>query len=81
MSGAGGPEQQVADLDMLVAATRSEMVSGRPSRGAGINAENATSLTGPAGEPLEMSPGKRPTELLRARISSVIRLRGTVVEL
>ena len=81
VSGAGGPERQVADLEMLVVATRSEMVSGRPSRGAGVNAENAASPIGLAGEPLEMSPGERPTELQRARISLVLRLRGVVVEL
>ena len=66
---------------MIVAVTRSEMVSGRPSRDAGIDVENATSPIGPAGEPLEMSPGERPTELQRVGISSVVRLRGTVVEL
>ena len=66
---------------MMVAATRSEMVSGRPSRGANVHAKNATSPIGPMGEPLEMSPGERPTELQRARINSVVRLRGTVVEL
>ena len=60
---AGGPERQVAYLNMIVAATRSEMVSGRPSRDAGIDVENAASPIGPAGEPLEMSPGERPTEL------------------
>ena len=81
MSGASGPEQQVADLEMLVAATESEMVSGRPSRNAGVNAENTAFPIGPAGEPLEMSPGERPTELQRAGISSVVRLRGAVVEL
>ena len=37
---AGGPERHVADLEMMVAAMRSEMVSGRPSRDAGVNAEN-----------------------------------------
>ena len=66
---------------MIVAATRSEMVLGRPSRDAGIDVENAASPIGPAGEPLEMSPGERPTELQRAGISSVVRLRGVVVEL
>ena len=81
MSGAGGPKRQVADLEMMVVATRSEMVSGRPSRGAGVNAENAASPIGPAGEPLEMSLGERPTELQRVGISSVVRLWGAVVEL
>ena len=66
---------------MIVVATRSEMVSSRPSRDAGIDVENAASPIGPAGEPLEMSPGERPTELQRVGISSVVRLRGTVVEL
>ena len=81
VSGASGPKRQVADLNMIVAATRSEMVSGRPSRDAGVNAENAASPIGPAGEPLEMSLGKRPTELQRAGISSIVRLRGAVVEM
>ena len=81
MSGAGGPEQQVADLNMIVAATRLEMVSGRPSRDSGVNAENAASPIGLAGEPLEMSHGERPTELQRVGISSVVRLWGAVVEL
>ena len=63
MSGAGGPERQVADLEMMVAATRSEMVSGRPSRDAGVDAEDATSPIGPTGEPLEMSSGERAIEL------------------
>ena len=48
---------------MMVAATRSEMVSGRPSRDAGVNTENTAFPIGPAGEPLEMSPGERPTKL------------------
>ena len=65
----------------MVAATRLEMVSGRPSRGAGINTENAASTIGPAGEPLEMSLGERPIELQRVGISSVVRLWGAVVEL
>ena len=81
MSGAGEPERQFADLNMIVAATRSEMVSGRPSRDAGVNVENAASPIGPVGEPLEMSSGKRPIELQRAGISLVVRLRGAVVEL
>ena len=81
MSGAGGPRRQVADLEMMVAATRSEIESGRPSRGAGINAKNATSPIGLVVEPLEMSPGERPTKLQRVGISSVARLRGAVVEL
>ena len=57
------------------------MVSGRPSRDAGIDAENAASPIDPVGEPLEMSLGERPTKLQRAGISSVVRLRGAVVEL
>ena len=59
----------------------SEMELGHPSRDAGVNAENTASPIGPAGEPLEMSPRERPTELQRAGISSVVRLRGAVVEL
>ena len=74
MSGAGGQERQVTDLDILVIATRSEMVSGRPSQGVGVNVANAASLIGPAGEPLEMSPGERSIELQRVGISSVVRL-------
>ena len=74
VSEASGPERQVTDLEMMVAATRSEMVSGRPSRNAGGNAENTAFPIGPAGEPLEMSPGERPTELQRVGISSVVRL-------
>ena len=81
MSGAGGPERQVADLNMIVVATRLEMVSSRPSRNASVDAENTACPIGPAGEPLEMSPGERPTELQRAGISSVVRLRGAMVEL
>ena len=81
VSEAGGPERQVTDPRELVAATRSEMVLGHPSRGAGVNGENTASPIGPAGEPLEMSPGERPAELQRAGISSVVRLRGAVVEL
>ena len=81
VSDAGGSERQVADLEMRVAATRSEMVSGRPSRNAGVSAENTAFPIGPAGEPLEMRPGARPIELQRVGISSVVRLRGTVVEL
>ena len=81
VSDAGGPERQVVDLEMRVAATRSEMVSGRPSRNADVSAENTAFPIGPAGEPLEMSPGERPTELQRVGISSVVRLRGAVVEL
>ena len=79
--GAGGPEQQAIDLEMLMAATRSEMEIGRPSRGAGVNAENATSLIGLAGEPLQISPRERLGELQRVGISSVVRLWGAVVEL
>ena len=63
MSGAGGPERQVVDLEMMVAATEPEMVSGRPSRDADVNAENVASPIHPAGGPLEMSPGERPTKL------------------
>ena len=63
VSDAGGPKRQVADLEMMVAATRSEMVSGRPSRNAGVNIENTAFPIGPAEEPLEMSLGERPTEL------------------
>ena len=81
MSEVGGPERQVADPSELVAATRAEMVLGHPSRDAGVNGENTASPIGPAGEPLEMSPRERPAELQRARISSVVRLRGAVVEL
>ena len=81
VSGAGGLERQVTDLNMIVVATRSEMVSGRPSRDAGVDVENTASPISPAGEPLEMSPGERPTELQRAGISSVVRLWGAVVEL
>ena len=73
VSETGGPERQVVDLKMMVA--------GRPSRSAGVSAENTAFPIGPAGEPLEMSPGERPTELQRAGISSVVRLRGAVVEL
>ena len=65
---------------MLVVATRLEMESSRPSRGAGVNGENAASPIGPAGEPLEMSPSERPTELHRVGISLVVRLQGAVVE-
>ena len=81
VSDAGGLERQVADLEMRVAATRSEMVLGRPSRDAGGNVEHTASPIDPAGEPLEMSPGERPTELQKAGISSVVRLQGAVVEL
>ena len=66
---------------MIVVATRSEMVSGRPSRDASVNVENAAFPLGLAGEPLEMSPGERPTELQRPGINSVVRLRGAVMEL
>ena len=90
VSGAGGPERQESLLQTsrperqvrpVVVATRSEMVSGRPSQDDGVDVENTASPIGPAGEPLEMSPGERPTELQRAGISSVVRLRGAVVEL
>ena len=63
VSGASGPKRQVANLEMMVVVTRSEMALGRPSRGAGVNAKNAASPISLAGEPLEMSPGERPTEL------------------
>ena len=63
VSGAGGPERQVADLTMIMAATRSEMVPSHPSRDASIDAENTPSPIGPAVEPLEMSPGEMPAEL------------------
>ena len=56
---------------MIVTTTKSEMVSGRPSRDSGVNTENAASPIGPAGEPLEMSPGERPTELQRAGIAQL----------
>ena len=66
---------------MIVVVIRSEMVSGRPSRDVGLDTENVAFLIGSVGEPLEMSLGERPTELQRAGISSVVRLRGVVVEL
>ena len=66
---------------MLVALTRSEMETGRPSRDAGVNAENAVFPIRPSGEPLEMSPRDRLIELQVVGISLVVRLRGTVVEL
>ena len=81
MRGAGGPEQQIIDLKMLVAMTRSEMETSRPSRGASVNAKNVASPIGPAGEPLEISPRERPTELQRAGVSSAVRLWGAMVEL
>ena len=81
MSSAGGPKRQVVDLNMIVAVTRSEMVSGHPSRDVGVNTKNAASPIGPAGEPLEMSLGERPTELQRVGINSVVRLRSAGVEL
>ena len=65
---------------MLVAAMRSEMETGRPPRGAGINAANGASPIGPAKERLEMSPRERPTKPQRAGINSIVRLQGTVVE-
>ena len=49
---AGGPERQVADLEMLVAATGSEMVSGRPSRDAGVNTGNVAFPIGRRGSHL-----------------------------
>ena len=81
MSGASELERQVVDLEVLVATTRSEMETSRPSQGVGVNAENTTFPIVPVGEPHEMSPRERPTELQRARISLVVRLRGSVVEL
>ena len=63
MSGAGGPKRQDIDLEMLVAATRSEMEIGCPSRDASGNAESAAFPIGPVGEPLKMSPRERPIEL------------------
>ena len=81
VSEASRPKRQVTDPSELVAATRSEMVLGHPSRDVGVNVENTSSPIGPAGEPLEMSPRERPTELQRVGISSVVRLRGAVVEL
>ena len=68
-------------VEMLVAMTRSEMETDHPSRDASVNAENTASLIGLAGEPFEMSLGERPTELQRARISSVVKLWGAVMEL
>ena len=61
VSGAGGPERQVVDLEMLVVAIRLEMETSRPSQDAGVNAEDAAFPIDPAGEPLEMSPRERPT--------------------
>ena len=52
MSGAGGPKRQVTNLNMIVAATRSEMVSGRPSRDAGVNTENVAFPIGRRGSHL-----------------------------
>ena len=63
VSGAGGLERQVVDLEMLVATTRSEMDMGRSSPDATVNAENTAFPIDPAGEPLAMSPRERPTEL------------------
>ena len=57
------------------------MVSGRPSRDGSVNTENVAFPIGPAGEPLKMSPGERPTRLQRGGISSVVRLWVAVVEL
>ena len=74
MSGASGLEGQIVDLEMLVAATKSEMEIGRLSCDAGVNAENTAFPIGPMGEPLKMSPRERPTKLQRPRISSVVRL-------
>ena len=57
------------------------MKTGRPSRDVDVNAKNTAFLNGLVGKPLEMSPRERPTELQRARITSVVRLWGVVVEL
>ena len=74
MSGVGGPKRQVVDLEILVAAIKSEMETGRPSRDASVNAENAAFPIGLVEEPREMSPRERTTELQRGGISSVVRL-------
>ena len=81
MNGAGGLKRQVVDLDVLVAVVKSERETSRPSRDASVNAKIATSPIGLVGEPFELSPRERPTELWRARISLVVRLWGIVVEL
>ena len=81
MSGAGGPERQVVDLDVLVAATRSEMEIGCPSRDADVSVKNVASPIGPVAEPFKMSPRERLTKLQRAGISSIVGLWGAVVEL
>ena len=48
---------------MLVTTTTSEMEVDHPSRDASVNAKNAASPIGLAGEPLEMSHKERLTEL------------------
>ena len=63
MSGPSGPKWQVVDLEILVAAMRSEMETGRPSQGAAVNAENAASPIGRAGKPLEIYSREKPTVL------------------
>ena len=78
---ASGPERRVVNPRVLVAATEPEVESGSPPRDVVVDVESSTSPIGPAGEPLEIRPRERPTELQRARISSVVRLKGAVVEL
>ena len=78
---AGEPKQYVAHPTEQVAATRPGVDSDGPSRDTVAEADSSVSPTGSAGEPLEMGPIERPAELQRVRISSVIRLRGVVVEL
>ena len=78
---AGGPERYIAHPRELVAATRPGIDSDGPSRDTVAGADSSVSPTGSAGEPLEMGPIERPAELQRAGISSVVRLKGAVVEL
>ena len=66
---------------VLVAATKPEVGLGSPPRDVVVDVENNTPPIGSAGEPLEISPRERPIELQRVGISSVVRLRGVVVEL
>ena len=63
VSRTGGPEQQVIDLEVLVAITRLEMEISRSSQDANVSAENTAFLIGPAGEPLDVSPREKPIEL------------------
>ena len=63
MNGTGGPKRQVVHLEMLVAAMRLEMETSRPFRDAAVNIQNTTFPIGPVGEPLEVSPRERLTEL------------------